>query len=108
VEFSAIIASGDWWLKQSGGETENDDDMRIVFRIGPTNGVGKMPEDRMTVSEVAERLGVRNPSEISTLIYTGVLDKSQCPLVKRKRRIPAKMLPSIKAALIERGVLSER
>lgn len=57
-----------------------------------------------TVSGVARRLGIP-PRYISDLFYARVLDDSVCPVSSGRRMIPDDYIPTIEAALRERGLL---
>ena len=59
-----------------------------------------------TISEVARQFGVR-PRDISDLFYSRVLDESVCPIVGGRRMIPQAYVAAIKAALEERGRLTQ-
>jgi hypothetical protein len=58
------------------------------------------------VSELARQYGVR-PRDISDLFYRRVLDDALCPIVAGRRLIPAGYVPTIEAALRERGLLTQ-
>jgi len=58
----------------------------------------------VTVSEVAEQLGVR-PRDISDLFYARKLDANRCPIKNGRRLIPRAYVRRIEAVLQEAGVL---
>ena len=59
-----------------------------------------------SVSEVARQLDVP-PRDISDLFYARVLDDQLCPVVGRRRVIPAGYIDTIRAALASRENRSE-
>lgn len=66
-----------------------------------------------TVSEVTRELGVRfrvvvRPRVISDLFYGRMLDDARCPILCGRRMIPADYIPTIIAALRDRGLIPDQ
>lgn len=76
--------------------------MLLLLSLNTTRKETKM--DAFFVSQLARRWNIR-PSIISTLFYTRILSDETCPIESGRRLIPASYVPTVEAALRERGLI---